>query len=108
MCLQSVGLVQRVLDEQGLATISLTLAASITRLVKPSRALMIEHPFGLTMGDLNDRDTQTAVLVEMLKGAERITHPGALEALPFEWTKDDLRAWQLRKKVGPGAIEGKE
>jgi len=57
----------------------------------------VEHPFGLMMGDVNDRDRQIAVLREMLGAAERIVRPGTLEALPFEWTKDDLRSRQLRK-----------
>lgn len=99
MCNQSVGLIQRVLDEAGLTTISLTTIASITRRIKPSRALLIEHPFGLVMGDTHDRERQSAVLIEMLEGAKRITQPGTIEALPFEWTKDDLRARQLRKEA---------
>lgn len=94
-----MGLVQRVLDEAGLPTISLTMIASITRLIRPSRALLIEHPFGLTMGDVGDRETQSAVLQEMLSAVERITTPGTIEALPFEWTKDDLRSRQLRKEA---------
>ncbi len=87
------------LDEAGLATISLTMAASITRLVKPSRALLIEHPFGLTLGDVGDHERQRAVLAEMLVAADRIDRAGVIEALPFEWTKDDLRARQLRKQA---------
>lgn len=94
-----MGLIQRIFDEQGFATISLTTIASITSLIKPSRALSIEHPFGLTMGDVGDREPQTAVLIEMLRAAERITQPGTIQALPFEWTKDDLRARQLRKEA---------
>lgn len=87
------------LDEAGLTTISLTMIASITRLIMPSRALLIEHPFGLTMGDVGDHETQSAVLAEMLSAAERITTPGVIDALPFEWTKDDQRARQLRKEA---------
>jgi hypothetical protein len=99
VCNQSVGLVQRVLDEEGISTISLTLSASITRRIKPSRALLVEHPFGLPMGDLHDDATHDAVLEEMLAGAERIERAGTMEALPFEWTKDDLRSRQLRKEA---------
>lgn len=51
------------------------------------------------MGDVEDKERQTAVFNEMLGAAERITQPGTLEALPFEWTKDDLRARQLRKEA---------
>lgn len=99
MCNQSVGLVQRELDAAGLPTVSLTLAASITRLIRPSRALLVEHPFGLTMGDLHDAERQLAVLEAMLAAAERIAEAGTIAALPFEWTKDDLRARQLRKEA---------
>jgi hypothetical protein len=35
----------------------------------------------------------------MLAAAERAVPPGTIEALPFEWTKDDLRARQLRKEA---------
>ena len=94
-----MGLIQRVLDEAGLTTISLTTIASITRRIKPSRALFVEHPFGLVMGDVNDRERQRAVLAEMLQAADRIKQAGSIEALPFEWTKDDLRSRQLRKKA---------
>lgn len=94
-----MGLIQRCFDEAGLATISLTLVASITRLVKPSRALLVEHPFGLTFGPVGDPERQRAVLLEMLAAADRLSRPGTLEALPFEWTADDLRARQLRKEA---------
>jgi hypothetical protein len=87
------------LDEEGLSTISLTTIASITRRIKPSHALLVEHPFGLVMGDVNDRERQTAVLREMLAAAESAVPPGTIEALPLEWTKDDLRARQLRKEA---------
>lgn len=44
---QSVGLIQRVLDEAGLCTISIRQVVEITALIKPSRALFVAHPFGL-------------------------------------------------------------
>ncbi len=64
----AVGLVQRILDEEGVSTLSLTLSASITRRIKPSRAVLVEHPFGLPMGDLHDDATHVA---------EDVCHPGA-------------------------------
>ncbi len=51
------------------------------------------------MGDLHDDATHVAVLDEMVGAAERIQRAGTLEALPFEWTKDDLRSRQLRKEA---------
>ncbi|MBI3949702.1 MAG: hypothetical protein HY314_04515 [Acidobacteria bacterium] len=92
-----MGLIQRVLDEAGLATISLTLVREITEMVKPSRALYVEHPFGHTFGDLDDRQLQRRILLDCLKAAEEVTEPGAILELPYKWTKDDLREKQLLK-----------
>ncbi|RMG53879.1 MAG: hypothetical protein D6723_06325 [Acidobacteria bacterium] len=99
MCNQSVGLIQRVFDEAGLTTISLTLVRSITELVKPSRALYIRHPFGYTFGDLHDRQVQRAILVDCVRAAERFTEPGTIVELPYRWTKNDLREKQLLKRA---------
>jgi len=53
--MQSVGLLQRLFDEHGLATVSLTLSREITELSQPSLACFVEHPFGLTVGEPGDR-----------------------------------------------------
>lgn len=98
-CQQSVGLLQRVFDEAGLSTISLTLVKEITRQVKPSRALFVEHPFGFTFGNLGERDLQRQILMDCLRAAEQITTPGAIMDLSYRWTHDDLRVLQLQKKA---------
>ena len=57
-----MGLIQRVLDDVGLCTISITQVVEITAIVKPSRAIFVAHPFGLTFGAVGDACTQRAVL----------------------------------------------
>lgn len=99
MCQQSVGLLQRVFDEAGLSTISLTLVKEITELVKPSRALFVEHPFGFTFGNIGDRETHRGILLACLRAATEITVPGAIVDLPYRWTHDELRERQLQKKA---------
>lgn len=99
MCQQSVGLIQRVLDEAGLCTISLTLVREITEQVKPSRALFVEHPFGHTFGEVGDRALQRQILMDMLRSAVEVAQPGTIHTLPYRWTKDDLRERQLRKQA---------
>jgi len=94
-----VGLIQRVLDEAGLATISLTLVREITEMVKPSRVLYVQHPFGHPFGDLHDRQLQRKILLDCLKAAEEITEPGTILELPYRWTKNDLREKQLLKEA---------
>lgn len=99
MCQQSVGLLQRVFDEAGIPTISLTQVREITQQVKPSRALYVEHPFGHTLGDVGDRALQRRILLDCLKAAVELSEPGSIQALPYRWTKDDLRERQLRKQA---------
>jgi D-proline reductase (dithiol) PrdB len=92
-----VGLIQRVLDDAGLCTISITQVVEITAIVKPSRALYVAHPFGLTFGAPGDAATQRAVVEALLAAAVDMDAPGIRDA-GFHWTQDDLRARQLRKQ----------
>jgi hypothetical protein len=94
-----VGLLQRVLDQHGLATVSLTQVREITELSKPSLACLVEHPFGLTLGDVGDRETQRTVLERCLVEATRRHPAGTIVDLGFRWRKDDLRERQLRKEA---------
>jgi D-proline reductase (dithiol) PrdB len=86
------------LDIMGLATISLSLVREMTALVKPSRALYIQHPFGLTLGDVGDASVQEAVLRDCLHYAAHDLPSGTIVDLPYIW-KDDLRERQLRKEA---------
>lgn len=94
-----MGLLQRVFDETGLSTISLTLVKEITELVKPSRSLFVEHPFGFTFGNIGERGVQRQILVDCLQAAELMTAPGTIVDLPYKWTHDNLRELQLQKKA---------
>lgn len=85
-------------DEFGLGTISLTTVKEITEQVKPSRAVFVEHPFGHTLGDVGDKKTQRAILVDTLHAVEQFEAPGVIHELPYKWTKNDLREKQLRKE----------
>lgn len=86
-------------DEAGLSTISLTLAKEITELVKPSRALFLEHPFGFTFGNVGQRNLQRRILLDCFKAAAEITIPGTIIDLPYRWTHGNLRELQRQKKA---------
>lgn len=94
-----MGLLQRVFDEHGLATVSLTQVREITQLVKPSLACLVEHPFGLTLGGVGDHPTHQAVLRACLTQAWQPHAAGAIVDLGFRWEHDDLRERQLRKQA---------
>jgi len=83
----------------GLTTISLSLVKEMTLLVKPSKALYIRHPFGLTLGDVGDTATHAAIIRDCLRYAAENLPAGAVMDLPYIWEKDDLRERQLRKQA---------
>lgn len=78
---------------------SITQVREITELSKPSLACLVEHPFGLTLGDLDDDATHRAVIMSCLTEASRPHDTGTIVDLGFRWAKDDLRERQLRKEA---------
>ncbi len=94
-----MGLLQRILDAHGLATVSITQVREISELVKPSLACLVEHPFGLTLGAERDDATHRAVLRACLAEATQPHAAGTIVDLGFEWQVDDLRERQLRKQA---------
>ena len=80
-----MGLVARVLESRGIATVTLNMIWSYQRLVGMPRVAAIEHPFGRPYGDVGDAATQRAVLLAALRLAETATEPGSIEQLPFRW-----------------------
>ena len=70
----------------------------MTERIKPSKALYIQHPFGLTLGAVGDSDTHAAVLQDCLRYAAQDLPAGSIVDLPYSW-KDDLRERQLRKEA---------
>jgi hypothetical protein len=79
--------------------VSITQVREITELSKPSLACLVEHPFGLTLGDIGDDATHHAVLVRCLREASLPHDAGTIVDLGFRWSKDDLRERQLRKQA---------
>jgi D-proline reductase (dithiol) PrdB len=71
-----------------LSTITLANIPDLVRAVSTPRVAGIEHPFGQTVGDPGDVDTQMAVLRATLGALDSITEPGGLVHLPFEWSGD--------------------
>lgn len=81
----------------GIPTVSITQVPGITRLVNPSLACFVAHPFGLTLGPVGDVAMQDAVLRAVLAEAAEPHQPGTIVPMPFRWP-DDLRTRQLRKE----------
>jgi hypothetical protein len=83
-----VGLVARVIEASGIPTVTLNMIWVYQRLVGMPRVAAVEHPFGRPFGDVDDADTQTAVLRAALEVFQRAREPGHVEHLPFVWPHD--------------------
>ena len=73
-----MGLIQRILEEEGIATVSISLNLAITRKVKPPRALYPGFSFGHPMGRAHDRKIQIRVLRDGLLLVENDLEPGSV------------------------------
>lgn len=83
--MRSVGLLQRKLEELGLATISIGNTPELTEKVCVPRAVFIQYPYGRILGDVGDRAGQRAVCDDMLDWLQTATGPNAYRHLPYEW-----------------------
>ena len=67
MCNQSVGLIQSVIEKQGIPTVSITLLREVTKKVRPPRSLFVDQPLGYPLGRPNDAEMQREILVATLR-----------------------------------------
>jgi hypothetical protein len=73
-----VGLIQRILEERGISTVSISLNLAITKKVKPPRALYPSFSLGHPLGRAQDRDIQLRVLRDALELLEMDLEPGEI------------------------------
>ena len=66
MCNQSVGLIQGVLENRGIATVSIALLREVAEKVQPPRALAVPFPHGYPLGTPFDPKLQTKILRQAL------------------------------------------
>jgi D-proline reductase (dithiol) PrdB len=83
-----VGLIQRVIETAGIATISITLSKDITRWVKPPRAIYPGYPLGHPLGFPKQTFCHLQMLRLLLKYLAEINSPGTLVELNLSNSRD--------------------
>ncbi len=105
MCHQSVGLIARHLEEQGIPTLCLSSAWSITAAVNPPRAAFLDFPLGHTAGRPNDLVEQIAIMRAALQTFATAPR-GSITRLPFRWSDtDQWKADLMSAESGDDRIE---
>jgi D-proline reductase (dithiol) PrdB len=87
ICHHSLAIIQRPLEEAGLATIALTIEADLMKLVKVPRAMIVDFPPGCPVGEPTDHDKQLKVIKEALDYLTLMKQPGTVWKSPFKWTR---------------------
>jgi len=83
-----VGLVCRLLEERGIATVYIATGRDLTELVKPPRALFVNHPMGNNFGHAGDDRTQSDILRAALAMIHTTELGGELIDYPTTWDEN--------------------
>ena len=91
MCHQTVSLIARYLEANGLPTMCVASALDIIQAGRPPRATFIDYPLGHTAGKPFDEADQMSILRASLRAFETMTTPGEIQLLPNTWGEDGWR-----------------
>jgi D-proline reductase (dithiol) PrdB len=101
---QTAGLVARVVEESGIATVNVSTGRDLTRQVMPPRSVFVNFPMGNSFGQPGDAAMQTRILRDALELAASDCAPGTVVDLPYEWEapfevffREMSREYQLKK-----------
>lgn len=92
MCHQTVCLVARHLEANGIPTLCLGSAIDILEAGRPPRAAFVDYPLGHTSGKPFDAADQLSIVRAALAGFTRMTVPGEIQMLSNQWGDDGWRA----------------
>ncbi|UCF82801.1 MAG: hypothetical protein JSV50_16640 [Desulfobacteraceae bacterium] len=76
------------MEEKGFSTVTLTVSPEFNREIGIPRVAAIEYPYGRPVGQVNDNEGQTKVLLEALSVLENAQDPGQVFHLPFDWPEE--------------------
>jgi len=101
VCHQSVCLVARHLEANGIPTLCLGSALDILEAGRPPRAAFVDYPLGHSAGKPFDAADQLGIVRAALGVLETATEPGRIVALPNRWGDDE--SWKLEAGKTRGA-----
>jgi len=95
-----VGLIQRTLEANGIATVSITLSPEISRKVKPPRAVYTGFPLGHPLGFPGQRFRQLQLLRFLLRQIEILDTPGSITIENMASDQDPTAECLLCRVIG--------
>ena len=89
MCHQTVSLVSRYLEENGLPTVMIAAARDIVEHCGVARMLHVDFPLGSPCGEPWNAEQQREILERAFRLLETATDPRTTVAAPFRWSKGE-------------------
>jgi D-proline reductase (dithiol) PrdB len=83
-------LVARVLEEQGIATVTLAAMRDVVEAVKPPRAVLLKFPFGSPLGRPGDADKQSEVIKTALSLLETADAGGVIAEPDIRYSSQEV------------------
>jgi len=77
--------VQRAIEEAGIPTIVIAALPPVVKQTGTPRAVAPRVPMGANAGAPNDKEMQTAIVKDTLEELIKITTPGTIVPLPYEY-----------------------
>jgi len=84
-----VGLIQRSAEAAGIPTISMGNMPDRMAHIKPPRALQVKFARGSMLGEPGNVGRQRRIILDALTALQRMTEPGTIQELPYQWKKPD-------------------
>ena len=66
--------------------------------LRPPRVALVRFPFGQPLGEPGNADQQRVVVEDALHLLLTGTEPGAIEALPYRWRREDYAAIRRQRR----------
>ena len=108
MCHQTVSLIARHLEANGIPTLCMASALDIVQAGRPPRISFVDFPLGHTVGKPFDRAGQLDIVRRGLLGLETLTHAEQADLQPVRWADtEDWKAEEWRKGGAGGKDERK-
>ena len=83
-----MGLIQRVIEQAGIATVSISIVREYTEKIRPPRVVFLQWPFGHPLGEVANVNQQASVLGKALAALRTVTVPGTIIEPGFRWRRE--------------------
>ena len=84
-----MGLIQRMVEESGIPTISMGNMPDRMACIKPPRVLQVKFARGSMFGEPGNVGRQRRILLDALDALQTMTEPGEIRELPYQWKRPD-------------------